>query len=141
MATAGFSPVLTALRQLLPKEAALCSCSYTCLQAALHCFCLGSQCLQEVLPSRPSGPRILIDPHLFSHPQEAGHGSLCFQDIQNVPSVHIISDLVLSSNGSTTGFNYYFHESYCHFRLSYEALLSAPHLSTDFSKDINRTML
>lgn len=95
MATAGFSPVSTALRQLLPEEAALCSCSYTCLQAALRCFCLGSQCLQEILPSSPSRPRILIDPHLFSHPQEAGHGSLCFQDIRNVPSVNIISDLVL----------------------------------------------
>lgn len=56
--------------------------------------------------------------------------------------VHTIHNLMLSSTGCRTGFYRYFHESYCHFKLSYEAtILSTSLLSTDISKDINRTMI
>lgn len=143
MATPGSSPVLTALRPLLPEEPAPSGCSCTsCFQVALHCHCLGTQCLREVLPSTTSKPHVLTDPCLLSHPQEARRGSLCFQVIRHEPSGHIIDHLMLCNIGFRTGFDQYFHESYCHFKWSSEAiLLSAPLLNAGISTDINRTMM
>lgn len=56
--------------------------------------------------------------------------------------MHITANLMLSSTGARTGFACYFHKSCWHFRLGYkDTFLSAPFLSIDISKDINRTIV
>lgn len=81
-------------------------------------------------PFPPSRSR----PLKFSKTSLPSLNVLAFKTLRMNHPVHIIHNLMLSSTGYRTGFYHYFHESYCHFRLSYEAtILSAPLLSADIS--------
>ena len=144
MATNPASPGLAALRLLLPEESASSGCFCTfCFQAAPHCHCLGMMTggpyFQDFKTTRPEWPTSPF-PSLRSRPLKFSKTSLpslnvlAFKTLRMNHPVHIIHNIMLSSTGYRTGFYHHFHESYCHFRLSYEAtILSAPLLSADVS--------